>query len=333
MASNGTDRRALFATVTVFVLACSGQQEDAPAAHKERLRATREGLPQPTLWRVPPPTMSAAARARQAQVDQYLLRQYGSRRIVETTQTYSGDIIDWVDPDTVPGSRVQPPPSSTNTPDGTLVEKTSVDATELERYPELRGPAGTIPFTRPPFTTYVSGMSGAATVEEHVAHFEPSGQPAGSSRLYGGRGQVERNIQVNANIHQFSGSPEAGTLSLLEMATLCYGSDSPNTAEWVGVAVSRGAAGYDGSTLRFTVEFITAGVNHLGDQHGGWDGQVLGFVAAAGRPYGPGVQLGSSPWTVGPSTWRLPRFCYTTAIGGLRTAGIGSGTTRAVFSI
>jgi len=61
--------------------------------------------------------------------------------------------------------------------------------------------------------------------------------------------------------------------------------------EMVGAVVGRGAAGYSGSTLRFNVEFMTAGPNNIGNNVGGWDGQVTGFVAAAGRPYGPGVQL------------------------------------------
>jgi hypothetical protein len=50
--------------------------------------------------RVDPPVLSPEERARYDEVQRYLARRYRDYRIVETTQTYIGDIIDWLDPAT-----------------------------------------------------------------------------------------------------------------------------------------------------------------------------------------------------------------------------------------
>ena len=76
-----------------------------------------QSLPEPAIRRVDPPTLDAEQRRRQAEVDQYLAQRYDDLgwRIVETTQTYIGDIIDWLDPASVPGSDAKPPPKPSHT--------------------------------------------------------------------------------------------------------------------------------------------------------------------------------------------------------------------------
>jgi hypothetical protein len=60
--------------------------------------------------------------------------------------------------------------------------------------------------------------------------------------------------------------------------------------ELVGVASSRDRANFGDSVVRLQVEFLTKGII-TDNQVGGWDGKKTGFIAAAGRPYGPGVAL------------------------------------------
>jgi hypothetical protein len=67
-------------------------------------------LPEPDMWRVPPPELTAEQQQRQDEVDQYLLEEYRDYEIVATTQGYSGDITDWVDSDSLPGPQLEPPP-------------------------------------------------------------------------------------------------------------------------------------------------------------------------------------------------------------------------------
>ncbi len=224
------------------------------------------------------------------QVDQYLAQQYNDLgwRIVETTQTHIGDVIDWLDPASVPGSDAVPPPRPSpeelRPPPGA-----DLQVTELDLYPELRGPEGTIPMLRPRFASYVRGETTAPSVEQFIQNQVP-GQPAGTKRLYGGYMMPQANKGLVSWVNDFGGAIEAGTFSLIEMATVCQGISPDVTQELVGIATSRDRWNFGDSVLRFQVEFATAG-DVTDNYKGGWDGLRLGFVAAAGRPYGPGMAL------------------------------------------
>ncbi|HEU5057720.1 MAG TPA: hypothetical protein VFU21_14400, partial [Kofleriaceae bacterium] len=168
----------------VLLVAGCASEEDAgvwsdPASDGEAI------LPGPTVWRVAPEELDRQADARQREVDRYIADElYRGYAIVETTQTHAGDLVDWVDPDSVPGSQIEPPPpiaaAELATPPGVSLQRT-----ELDEHPELRGPEGTIPFTRPRFADYVRGQSGHASLTDYLAA-RPGGQPAGWNRLYAG---------------------------------------------------------------------------------------------------------------------------------------------------
>ncbi len=251
-------------------------------------------LPEPAIRRVEPPALDVEQRRRQAEVDQYLAQRYDDLgwRIVETTQTYIGDIIDWLDQASVPGSDAEPPPRPSpeelRPPPGTELQ-----VTELDLYPELRGPEGTIPMTRPRFASYVRGETTAVSINDFLRNHVVQGQPAGQNRLYGGIRKVASNNGLSSWVSEFSGIIEAGTFSLLEMATLCPGTNPSTTLEQIGIAASRDSVNFGDSIVRLQVEFLTAG-DLVGPQKGGWDGIFAGFVPAAGRPYGPGVAIPAS---------------------------------------
>jgi len=251
------------------------------AGREALLGQTATPLPEPAVWRVPRPTMTAEAARRQTEVDRFLALQHRNHIIRATTQTYSGDIYDWIDPKSIPGSDATPPLP--------LESKDRPVLTELDAYPELRGPAGTIPVLRHDYGPYVRGASNAPSLESFILSM-PSGQPSGQFRLYGGYAAVTQNHGVHSSINQFPGSAESGTFTILEDAVNCDGTNPSTTKEIVGAVVGRGAAGFDGSTLRFNTEFWTAG-NSAGNNVGGWNTSVTGWVPYSGAPYGPGVQL------------------------------------------
>lgn len=143
---------------------------------------------------------------------------------------------------------------------------------------------------RPSFSGYVRGETTATSIEDFSEHHHVPGQPLGQKRLYGGYVAPQANKGLVSWINDFSETVEAGTFSLIEMATVCPGSNSDTTMELVGVATSRDRANFGDSVLRLQVEFLTAGVQ-VGNSIGGWDGLKKGFVPAAGRLYGPGVAL------------------------------------------
>lgn len=277
-------------SVLLAVLAgagCLGEEEGAgdPALEEEGAAAR---LPEPSVWRVEPEELSEEGRRRQVEVDRYIREHlYRGYRIAETTQTHAGTIVDWVDPDSVPGSQIEPPPpipaEALATPPGVELQPT-----ELEEHPELRGPAGTIPIVRPDFGGYVRGSSGARSIGEHVATRQPGAW--GVHRYFAGWRQTVQNTGVDVFINQSINQVEAGTFTVMEELTQCSGPTPTTTTELVGAAVSKDLANFSDSVLRMRVEFLTAGYD-MGNNKGGWDGTVTGFIPAAGRPYGPNIAL------------------------------------------
>jgi hypothetical protein len=254
-----------------------------------------ERLPPPKVQRKEPPASTAEQQARQDEVDAYLAERYGALgwRIVETTQlAESGDIIDWLDPTSVPGADAPPPPS----PDPAELEPppgAEAGFTELDVDPEAWGPAGTIPEWRPTFSGYVLGETGATSVKDWIENYQVLGQPEGQFRLYAGFGVQTPVIMASTRVNHWGGEVEQGTLSLLEIAVKCPGPMPETTEELVGVAASRDEANFrgQGPGLRFRVEFMTAGPNIRDNAKGGWHGNVTGFVPVIGRPFGPGAVL------------------------------------------
>jgi hypothetical protein len=252
-------------------------------------------LPEPAIRRVDPPTWNDEQQRRQQEVERLLLQRYQDYRIVETTQTYSGDIIDWVDPTTVPGSQVEPPRSSLRSSlrssfeDRRTPPEVERQQTELDRYPELRGPMGTIPIFRPRFEPYVFGDTDAESLDDFIQNHQASGQPAGRNRLYAGISSMIASQSMEGDINQFAGDVQTNTFSLIEAAVACRGLNEATTMELVGAVVSRDRKNFHNSVTRLQVEFLTRGGSAIDDDVGGWDTLVTGFIPAAGRPYGPGV--------------------------------------------
>lgn len=236
-----------------------------------------------------PPVLTAEEQQRKDEVDRYLAARYQTLgwKIVDTTQTYIGDIVDWLDPTSVPGSDEPPPPL----PDMTLPEDVQLQTSELVMSPELQGPAGTIPMYRPTFAVYVRGETGATSVEDFIANYQEMGQPAGQKRLYAGLGATADNLGLSAWVNQFVGADvEDGTFTLIELATICL-DDQGKPKEVIGIVASRDKVNFGDAVVRLQVEFFTAGPKFLGDDKGGWEGFSHGFVPAAGRRYGPGTAL------------------------------------------
>lgn len=117
----------------------------------------------PDTCRVHPPTLLHDEQMRQEEVGRYLAGMYQQKeyKIKATIQMPSGDIYDWIEAASVPGSDAEPPPSPC--PDCRL------PTTELSLCPELRGPPGTMPFVRSSFfNPYIRGGTGATSVEDFI---------------------------------------------------------------------------------------------------------------------------------------------------------------------
>lgn len=265
------------------------------------------------MRRVEKPRLSPEAQKRQDEVDALILSRYKDYRILATTQTYGGDIYDWLDPATVPGSEEPPPPNDNELPEGGDASKSKerLPLTEFDVYPEVRGPKGSVPSMRPAFEAYVDGSTEERSLAEFLAHTAP-GQPSGQNRLYGGYKFDDEHLnRAVTQTQQFPGDVSRGVFNILEMQLNC---GSGGSLEGVGVVVGRGMGpdqGTQGLTLRMNAEFYTAGYGSIGNNIGGWGGSVTGFVGAAGAPYGLGVALTFISDVGGPAdAWSPLEFRY-----------------------
>lgn len=134
-------------------------------------------LPDPNVWRVNPTTLSRDEKTRKDEVCRYLADRYRREgwRIKITLQMPSGDIIDWIDSSSVPGSQAQPPPTL-SAQELQPAPGAQLAKTELDIYSELRGPPGTFPSVRPTFAPYISGDTGATSVDDFLTHHQ-AGEP------------------------------------------------------------------------------------------------------------------------------------------------------------
>jgi Neprosin len=252
------------------------------------------GLPEPTEWRVPSPRLTPEQQRRKQEVDAYLAQQYRGYPIVKAIQGFSGDVTYWVTSDALPVPALPALPWTATDllpPDGAERART-----ELERFPELRGPLGTTPIHRPAFSAYIQGETGAASPQDYLEHGQVAGQPSGQQRLYAGLTLPQANRGASGTINPFAVDVEKGTFSLIEIAVACP-TDGP-MQEQIGVAISIDRANpfLDDGKPRLHVEFMTHGGATFGPRIGGWDEVQEGFVPYPGRPYGPGgVVTASAP--------------------------------------
>jgi hypothetical protein len=273
-----------------LLAACGGEENESLSFGEDMQRAEAPqlaALPVPAQWWVDPPVYNAAQLERQHEGERYVAERYREQgwRIVETTQTYLGDILDWIDPASIRGSdapRPPPiPPEQLKPPPGAQLQQT-----ELDVYPELRGPKGTVPVVRPNFAPYVRGEVRAASIEDYLA----LPQVAGRTRLYAGLYSTTPCKSVSSWVNDFGDAVQSGTFSVIETAVVCPGTNPSTTMELVGAATSRDPKHFGNSILRLQFEFATQG-DLTKDDIGGWHGTVYGFVLASDAPYSNGIAL------------------------------------------
>lgn len=277
------------------LVGCSGSGEEQIDNTGATTQSLSAGMPQPTLLRVDIPQRTQEQQRRHDEVDRYLADEYErlGYRIVETTQTYSGDIVDWVDPATVPGSD-EPPPPPIEWGEG----EGPIGGMELTKYPELRGPAGTIPFSRPSYSAYVNADTSSgkfASIEKFIAG-QVSGQPAGQFRLYGGWRMVDTIQATVANLSIWEEDDiENNTFSLLELNVVCDGPDDGDQ-DLVGATTSRDRANFGDpadAPNRVQVEIYHKTDDDVGEFSRWAQAPYVYFVPHGSAPYGPGAAYAS----------------------------------------
>jgi hypothetical protein len=228
-----------------------------------------------------------AQQAREAEAWSYTANVvYKGGEILYSFELPSGDILDFVNRDTLPAVDELPAlPFALDLPPGV-----ELGLTEIEQIPELLElAASATPFLRPTFWPYILGETDATSIEDYLARYQMPGQPVAADRLYAGIISKEPGRGVSGYVNQFRPEVEFASFSLIELTVACP-ADGP-VQEQVGVVLSvdkvntsfgKNQLPLTDNELRLHIEYANAKVGYSWDN---LDGQ---FVANPFRRHQPG---------------------------------------------
>jgi Neprosin len=232
-----------------------------------------------------PWSLTPEQQARKTEAERYVLENvYRGYRIVRTVEDMHGDIIDWIASDSMEPLPYTPPELPFTAESLLLPEGIVLAENELERYPELFGPAGSTPFQRPMYWDYVLGETGAASIEEYLDVVQVPGEPVAAKRGYAGLVSEAPNRGLSGFMNQFAPRVEPGSFSLMEFAVTCAAREGEPAEELIGLVLSvdkvngfgsRRGAHRDGQA-RLHVEYYRKGPDGKPDFV--WDKNKPGFV-------------------------------------------------------
>ncbi|WP_170319832.1 neprosin family prolyl endopeptidase [Polyangium spumosum] len=184
------------------------------------------------------PVLDDAAQARQAEVDEYIRDTiYDGATIVDSFMLPSGDVVDFLDRNTLPAVPYEPPVLPFSQADLTLPPGVELGKSELEQIPQLLALAETAtPMHRPTFWPYVLGETDATSLQDYLDRHQLGGEPGGSEHLHAGISVDVPNRGVGGFVNQFRPEVQPGSFSLIEFAVGCPAKGIPQ--EMVGVAIS-----------------------------------------------------------------------------------------------
>jgi hypothetical protein len=196
-------------------------------------------LPAPDDGTTDEPPLNEAQQARLEEAERYTAQVvYKGAEILHAVQLPSGDVIDFINRDTLPELPYEElPPLPFSAEDLVLPEGVEFGLTELEQIPELVELAATAtPFLRPTFWPYILGETDATSIEDYLARYQEGGAPSSSRRLYAGLASLKMNRGVFGYMNQFRPEVALESFSLIEFAVYCP-ADGP-VQELIGIVIS-----------------------------------------------------------------------------------------------
>lgn len=236
------------------------------------------------------PVLDGAQQARKDEVDKYIAEVvYQGGKIRESIQLPSGDVLDFIDRNTLPALPYELPALPLTAADLTLPPGVELGQSELEQIPELLSLAATAtPFHRPTFWPYILGETDATSIEDFLNRYQLGGQPSGSEHLYAGLTAEAPNHGVSGFVNQFRPEVEAGSFSLIEFAVACPAVGTAQEAVGVVISVDKvNPFGKNGQPLtdvepRLHIEYAHTDPS-TGQVRYNWDGSQGEFKANLSR--------------------------------------------------
>lgn len=170
---------------------------------------------------------------------------YKGGEILYSFELSSGDIVDFINRDTLPAVYELPAlPFTLELPPGV-----ELGLTEIEQIPELLElTAIATPFHRPTFWPYILGETDATSIEDYLARYQIPGQLLVEDRLYAGLHSLQPNRGMSGYVNQFRPEAENNSFSLIEFAVACP-LEGP-VQEQIGVVLSVDKANKFGKKVR-----------------------------------------------------------------------------------
>jgi hypothetical protein len=236
-----------------------------------------------------------AQQARDAEAWSYTANViYKGGEILYSYELPSGDIVDFINRDTLPAVYELPAlPIALELPPGV-----ELGLTEIEQIPEILDLALiATPFVRPTFWPYILGETDATSIEDYLARYQMPGQlpQVPADRLYAGLHSIKPNRGISGYVNQFRSEVETDSFSQIEFAVACP-LEGP-VQEQIGVVLSVDKANFFGKNpkqlnklkdgqLRLHIEYLRP--DSTGQVAGMWDNIDGQFVDNPIRLHHPG---------------------------------------------
>ncbi len=183
--------------------------------------------------------LDAAQQGRKEDTERYTAEViYKGGTIVKSVQLPSGEVLDFIDRNTLPAFPYTLPTLPFGPEDFVLPEGISHGLSEWEQIPEaLELMATAAPFRRPSFWPYILGAAPEATsIEDYLDRYQEGGAPSSAKRLYAGFVSMKPNRGVLGHMNQFRPSVGPDSFSLIEFTVSCP-AEGP-AQELIGIAIS-----------------------------------------------------------------------------------------------
>lgn len=253
-------------------------------------------LPAPTGGAADDPPLDEAQQARLEETEWYTRSViYKGGEILQAVQLPSGDILDFINRDTLPALPYALPPLPFALEDQVLPAGVEFGLTEFEQIPELLELAMTAtPFKRPTFWPYILGETDATSIEDYLVRYQEGGQLSSVNRLYAGLDSPQPNRGMSAFMNQFRPEVIDQNFSLIELTVYCPAEGT--TLEQIGIVISVDKRNYFGMNRqkhldgepRLHIEYLRT-LN--GNRTFVWDEVDGAFVGNPLRRHQPGEKV------------------------------------------
>ena len=240
------------------------------------------------------PVLDAVQKARKEEAERYTMEViYQGATILHTVKLPSGDVIDFIDRNTLPALPYSLPALPLSAEDLVLPPGVQLGQTELEQIPQFVELAiQATPFHRPTFWPYIWGEAPYATsIEDYLQRYPVRGEPAAKNRLYAGLASNLPNRGISGYMSQYKPEVVSDSMSLMEFTVACP-VEGP-VQEQIGIVISvdkingfgQNRQQYQDGEARMHIEYARM-VN--GQVSYAWDGMDGTFIPNPLRLHQPG---------------------------------------------